>query len=522
MASRQSKRRMERQKTLYKLTNNMIESRVLPDDNTVDDFIKALESDSQSKFGLVHLSKYNLNQIYNGKTLLEIACEKDRDFIVFNMLRSGVDPTVSADNVNGTESSNDIIAFLRQKWPAFACWIIKLVVKLRPSSINGNCGICKVFTKTLLLNCGDIICEDCCWDSIVLKVQFDDPICSVCNATLNETPHVDGIKLFITVAESKLLFEAMPEKVVGNSNLKKPKFKALSMFDLNRMFLGGAKEQRLNVFFKCCLTGNASKLRNVIEQGVDVNFRNEYGQTGLFVAAWKQQKTVVDILRDYNADATIPDHSNIVITPDYKIPVISAFKASRSPAFKLKCPIAGQQAFYIDGGFHEDFLFALENLLDILPIAKAQKAACSDRLYYSDSTEWVSQSICNNIVMNFGKTSDPLVMPDMRFLWYKSAGGFLPPHIDLSRTNENGQTSTHTFIIYLRDIDEGGETRLLERLPPLGVNGIPVSSVKPKRGRLFCFPHISPHEGGMVVDVPKILLRGEIKLNNHSNNANTC
>ena len=37
----------------------------------------------------------------------------------------------------------------------------------------------------------------------------------------------------------------------------------------------------------------------------------------------------------------------------------------------------------------------------------------------------------------------------MRFLIYNEVGGGLAPHVDLSRTDLQGRTTTHTFILYL-------------------------------------------------------------------------
>ncbi len=34
--------------------------------------------------------------------------------------------------------------------------------------------------------------------------------------------------------------------------------------------------------------------------------------------------------------------------------------------------------------------------------------------------------------------------------------------------------------------------------------------VTPRRGRLLVFPHVCPHEGRAVLDIPKLLLRGEL------------
>ena len=49
-------------------------------------------------------------------------------------------------------------------------------------------------------------------------------------------------------------------------------------------------------------------------------------------------------------------------------------------------------------------------------------------------------------------------LPHMRFLCYRQPGGYLVPHIDLSRTDAAGRTSTHTFLLYLDDCAAGGET----------------------------------------------------------------
>ena len=38
-----------------------------------------------------------------------------------------------------------------------------------------------------------------------------------------------------------------------------------------------------------------------------------------------------------------------------------------------------------------------------------------------------------------------------------------------------------------------------------------LASVAPLRGRLLLFPHVCPHAGNPVVDVPKCFLRGELR-----------
>ena len=149
------------------------------------------------------------------------------------------------------------------------------------------------------------------------------------------------------------------------------------------------------------------------------------------------------------------------------------------------------------------------------------------------------------------------MLPRMRFLCYEEKGGDMQPHVDLSKRDvEGGTASTHTFILHLRDCEEGGETVLLQTLKRPksdatgGVESVGSSrgggssslsggggggkeaadaadaavgeggedgswimaSVSPRRGRLLVFPHNCPHAGLPVTCVPKLFLRGELIL----------
>ena len=70
------------------------------------------------------------------------------------------------------------------------------------------------------------------------------------------------------------------------------------------------------------------------------------------------------------------------------------------------------------------------------------------------------------------------------------------------------QSSTHTFLLYLRDCADGGETELLHTL----ASGEVIATCAPRRGRLLLFPHACPHAGRAVRAAAKLLLRGEIYL----------
>ena len=122
-------------------------------------------------------------------------------------------------------------------------------------------------------------------------------------------------------------------------------------------------------------------------------------------------------------------------------------------------------------------------------------------------------------VCRHGRAATVRTAPLCRFLCYATAGGELPAHVDLTRTwGRQGLRSTHSFLLYLSDCRRGGETLLLETLP--GDNAIGVvpgaratlERIVPRVGRLLLMPHACPHAAAPVVDAPKLLLRGELRL----------
>jgi hypothetical protein len=139
----------------------------------------------------------------------------------------------------------------------------------------------------------------------------------------------------------------------------------------------------------------------------------------------------------------------------------------------------------------------------------------------------------------------------MRFLCYRQVGGNMQAHVDLRKTDpgsffgssDSNGPSTHTFMLHLADCASGGETVLLNTLSPTpeghddmaplaacqsslpttttmataaaaaaaAASNTVLAAVAPVRGRLLLFPHVCPHAGRPVVDVPKLFLRGELR-----------
>ncbi|GMI62565.1 hypothetical protein ScalyP_jg264 [Parmales sp. scaly parma] len=133
----------------------------------------------------------------------------------------------------------------------------------------------------------------------------------------------------------------------------------------------------------------------------------------------------------------------------------------------------------------------------------------------------------------------------MRFLEYTDVGSHLLAHSDGNKVCEDtGKKSTHTCLIFLTDVENGGETVILRKLAGKqgGGNGVVVAKAKsikkiefegrrtldcgdkdsdgdnvicgiqPLVGRIFLFPHITPHAGAITKSVPKIMLRLELCL----------
>ena len=187
------------------------------------------------------------------------------------------------------------------------------------------------------------------------------------------------------------------------------------------------------------------------------------------------------------------------------------------------------------------FIDALVALHKRIPIAPLCKSSSSSRSYYCDVCEFIRAKLSKICEYEKVGIAEAHFFPFMRFLNYEDEGGGLAAHIDLSRTLPKDQvvlrsekanrqtsvsdvlaTSSHTFLFYLTDCRQGGETVLLRSMktavlasgqstytgPPENV----VVSVGPVRGRLFMFPHACPHAGLLVSCTPKLLLRGEVLL----------
>eukprot|EP00536_Pseudo-nitzschia_multiseries_P009215 jgi/Psemu1/200153/e_gw1.252.20.1 len=383
--------------------------------------------------------------------------------------------------------------------------------------------------------------------------------------------------------------------------------------------LGSTQDVRRDKFLVHVERNAIPYVRGCLLAGVDVHQVNEYGQSAVYVAAWRGYDALVKLLLEFGADANLPANGGSTIrslcsgnprpcqrrvreltdsrnaswsseTTVTSILTTNSDETSNADSSPTQCWLRmqnneptpsilddtlvrndlcyrtlipassdhpGAGSCVIDEAISPGAVDALLELFRSLPVDRNQKPKknslpCSDRSYFCD-TEGVLRRLLGAIVVRAGvaATAEPIeairddndndppsaprlssspvvrVFPHMRFLHYSRAGAVLAPHIDLCRVNpfyhQSGQQhprnyrSTHTFILYLTECSAGGETRLLEEVTADGSSPA-LATVSPRRGRLLVFPHVTPHEGREVIDVPKILLRGELQITNERMN----
>ncbi|KAG7349420.1 ankyrin domain containing protein [Nitzschia inconspicua] len=339
--------------------------------------------------------------------------------------------------------------------------------------------------------------------------------------------------------------------------------------------LGSTQDVRMDKFFGSVEMNAIQYVSACLQAGVNVDWVNEYGQTALYIAVWRGYMDMIELLLEFGSDTTIVanggstvftvaeatgntdilnllcDHAkenNQAIkvlehsSKDVMIKTVELGKRSNdSSRLTILIPEEtnhpGAGSFMIDDAVSFELNQELLKLFESLPVDQNQKQKknvylCSERSYFCDAEGWVRESLEDSIRTTIHSLGGNLqlaarVYPHMRFLNYTKVGTILAPHIDLCRVDPFGssssgqrdpvqhasQRSTHTFILYLTDCNVGGETCLLGDVMGEG-RSLVLAKVAPRRGRLLLFPHAAPHEGLGVVDLPKILLRGEVQLFN--------
>jgi 2OG-Fe(II) oxygenase superfamily len=458
---------------------------------------------------------------------------------------------------------------------SLSSYIVKRVVDMRlqhwKDHYNSDCALCGSLDPAQLwfgLPCNHSFCENCFWQDLLDHVDDRDDgdvvLCPVCGKAGCDTDNSCSISdecysssdLRCKSLEKYLSLPATSKELKMLPKRKKYRKHALSLSwsEAVEQSVGSSQDVRRDKFFNYTECNSYHYVKGCLMAGVDVNLTNQYGQTCLFIAAWLGYTKLVNLLLQFGADPTIPSNGGIraehaseanghtdilealrrfeckpglsnfdlLLTKNMKRMQETGLSRPRlNILIDSEATHSGAGACVIDGGFSSHCVDAMIDLWRSLPVdffntkEKGPNAMCSDRSYYCDSEGHLRKLLIDVMFRAFEKQVSPprqvMVFPHMRFLHYAHPGSVLAPHVDLSRTDLSGNSSSHTFILYLYDCESGGETSLLRDLSCDDRNEI-LAKVSPRRGRLLLFPHSCPHEGNEVIDVPKVLIRGEVKL----------
>jgi hypothetical protein len=572
----------------------------------IQEFFQAIQDNNLSKFGIIKLSSLVLEKTFvvindavveveNGAgdgertSLMRFAVSKGRDKIIAALIRGGYDPSVHPSMINSKKSVNSTSS-LTTFPPGYSVWLVKFVYQMIDDAAtnqtqNSTCELCtrncfeNTFTEenNLFLKwnlCGHETCSRCTWETICKPLQDCNyslrcPICKVrCdggsdtvylddNTSVQRNDHQILIKE-LTSSErfhySNQRWTQLPsenscdhsEEESSNSPLvnKRPPFLVGPLFEVSKYLIGTTQEQRLVEFHRSIVDNNISRIYWIFLAGINVDGQNQYGQTGLMIAATLGHLESVNFLLWCGADPTIRDniHSNAsqaaarhgyhqicnLINENMGNLIESLPDRGLSPSLVNEAPVPsmttlipsssllsdGIGSCYLDNYFSESFLEYLDLCFNHCHTSFHSKPipTCCPLRYHLYDSELIIRREISSALAYLQRHSEAQVsqchsiLPMMKYLHYTTLEAKLEPHIDLSKYDPITRiSSTHTLILYLTTCVEGGETILMDHVTNPTIR-IPV---KPKRGRLLLFPHHCPHEGGVIRQVPKILLRCE-------------
>lgn len=514
-------------------------------------------------------------------TVTEYTVWLRRYHILGSLLLGGVNPCVRGTAIVRTHTATTATENHSTQWQpttgarvlgrffdsvplSLSSYIVDRIVRMRRLATTQTddtaCALCQRCTPidcklSFGSPCHHVFCEACLWDDIVTNLNDrpgDVVLCPVCCKPKIESPTTAPQTTTPTMRRQASLekYLALPRDAHELKRLPRKKQKAHEWNALCSSWseavlpsLGLTRDVRRDKAFTHTEKGARHYVKGCLDAGMDVHdLRNEYGQTLLFLAAWRGHSALVQLLLDYGSDpnqtanggftilgaAKANGHGDIIelLRPLGEEPATSVVHprdplciAPETPATTLSTLIdplmdhPGAGSYLVDDAIQPDMVEYLLELWRTLPIEEKPKikaVPCSVRSYFCDTERLISATLSTSLVnTQQWKDDEVTVFPHMRFLHYSEPGSTLVPHIDLCRVDAlSGVRSTHSFLLYLTDCEKGGETTLLESLTTAKT----LARVSPQRGRLLLFPHNCPHEGEAIVDAPKILVRGEVRL----------
>ena len=298
------------------------------------------ESQSESSSSS-HLLPPSLSQY---TTLLNYSAWMRRDQITYALLRAGANPMsripliseVDAPVIFEPEDKRTLSEIFERFPSCYSVWVLWKLSQLRQRGNELVETAKKEETCCPLLflyplfwdSCKHLCCEHCLWKLVMERQHSEEGgfICHLCfRRSLGDEIDIEeadlskeredepsSMKSVQRKKRSLLLFQSLPlDSDASQSSLpKKPKFRALSLLQVKESYLGIVQSTRTNEFLRAAIAGDVLRLRMLIFHGVDVDARNEYGETALILAVYHNKPNVVRLLVEWaSADMTIPTFS---------------------------------------------------------------------------------------------------------------------------------------------------------------------------------------------------------------------
>jgi hypothetical protein len=551
-SNRFSRRKIARSNALFQVKseeNELLNKKQLSS-TQFEDFVEFIRKNQNGKFGIAKLKDYNLNiasKKYGKKTLLDIAVFYGRDVIESLLLRAGASPLPRSLLESADEKDMEFKKrFYHFRWNSnsyFYPYIVKLCLGNREENeLSKPCITCHAIPNSGLIKlipCLHNLCDFCFWDAVLKRCNKNDDIaCPECCTILavnedefkiypleinqDDLDHLEPEKISL---ESRQKWASLPDKFIPTAVAHKTKnvFTAMPMRAISRLYLGESKTGRTENLFKAVLDGNLIRVKALICAGVDIDVMNDYGQTSLFIGRWKNHHKIAEFLISCGAKVIAENAGHLpddFLSPknEFDIKIYqnkkSQFRKVTSlidPELYPGHPGTEGGSFLLEGFIPDVLLEMIEGTLSKLPLSLQDRKTveCSNRYYYCDSFGILGKYL--SLYIQEAGLANAYFFPQMRFLDYPP-NGYVPPHVDLARTNSDGLRSTHTFILYLTSSSDhdGGATILLKEIPTkLTPEVTEIARIIPKRSSLLLFPHLTPHEGRPAFS-SKILLRGEM------------
>ena len=239
--------------------------------------------------------------------------------------------------------------------------------------------------------------------------------------------------------------------------------------------VGTTRDQRSNALRKAAAAGDEALVRAVLDAGAHVDAANEYGQSALHLAAMHGHVPVIAVLRDWGADAALPDNGGATPwqalaaaghrdaacallpppPPEFGMAVKTrecrAAGAGAGPDTLPKAPVRqylqlpadheGHDSFFVDEAVSAAGLQCLRDLFRRLPLRTVEQPDDAARADRDNRSTAVSRRLfCDTagrlrdmlrLALAKSGGANAVISPYIRFLSY-DAGAGLAPHVDLS------------------------------------------------------------------------------------------